>query len=346
MSSLAASPRASTSFDPTPHAPHSQVHTFHTTSTGPQPGTSIPQPPALSASGQRSPMLGLSPSAASMGNGGYFGLSVDNADAALGEHSLKNWSPSGSSIRSTAARSPLPVHVDNPSTPFQRQSEALAMKISMPTGARRGMGLAIPGRLNLAHGVTSGDGKQIDNDYFSSPPINHSPSLELSQRETLPQMTAGLLRTNSYPLSLSPGGSRSVAPKHPPKEGEPILIEPAQLHEFLSRSQMSLLLLDVRTYKAFSESRIVSAVNLCIPTTLLKRPSFNVAKLSETFASDQDKQRFSQWSTMEHIVVYDADSQDLSDSSGMTALHTLSKFSREGWKGRAYVLKGKYFLRV
>lgn len=116
--------------------------------------------------------------------------------------------------------------------------------------------------------------------------------------------------------------------------------------EFLSENNgTDSLLLDVRTYKLFAQSRIPTAVNLSIPTTLLKRPSFNVAKLSETFANDQDKERFSKWRSMKRIVVYDMDSKDLGDSSGMAALHTLSKFSREGWKGHAYFLAGMYNLQ-
>jgi len=39
--------------------------------------------------------------------------------------------------------------------------------------------------------------------------------------------------------------------------------------------------------------------------------------------------------------VYDTDFKDLKDPSTMTSLHTLNKFVREGWKGQAYVLRGK-----
>jgi hypothetical protein len=111
------------------------------------------------------------------------------------------------------------------------------------------------------------------------------------------------------------------------------------LSDLLDGSMSSLLLLDVRIYKAFAQSRIIRAVNLCIPTTLLKRPSFNVTKLSETFANE-DKERFARWKDMKYIVVYDNDSEDAKDTAASASLHTLSKFIREGWKGQAYVLKG------
>jgi protein-tyrosine phosphatase len=128
------------------------------------------------------------------------------------------------------------------------------------------------------------------------------------------------------------------------KEVDPVLLSASRLVEFLAGNTSSLLLLDVRSYKAYAESRIERAVNLCIPTTLLKRPSFNVSKLSETFAKDEDKEMFAKWKDMKYIVVYDADSKDFKDAASMTSLHTLSKFVREGWKGQAYVLKGVFSL--
>lgn len=135
---------------------------------------------------------------------------------------------------------------------------------------------------------------------------------------------------------------RSATLPNPPREGEPVFVSVSTLSELLDGKTSSLLLLDVRTLKVFSQSRITRAVNLCIPTTLLKRPSFNVTKLSETFAQDEDKERFAKWKDMKYIVVYDSDSQDARDAAASAPLHTLSKFIREGWKGQAYVLKGLY----
>lgn len=288
-----------------------------------------------------SPIAEKAQLAASMSNGGYFGLLVDNPDAALNDHSKKNWSPSGSSIRSAAARSPLPVHVDNPSTPFQKQAEALAQKLHRPVALRKLAEPVVRSQPNLAQTVSAsvinGDG-----DYFTSAPVNHSPSIEFTEGEIFPQMPSGPIRRASTVRSPIVGTPKTTPAAQLPKEGRPSLISPSELHQFLSEGNKSMLLLDVRTYKSFSESRITTAVNLCIPTTLLKRPSFNVAKLSETFASDKDKERFSKWKTMDRIVVYDNDSKDLNDSSGLAALHTLNKFSREGWKGRAYVLQGEW----
>lgn len=131
----------------------------------------------------------------------------------------------------------------------------------------------------------------------------------------------------------------------PRKDGDPIVITPEKLSEFLAGSgTTSLLLLDVRSPKAHAVSRIKSAVNLCIPTTLLKRASFNIAKMSETFGDKKDQEKFGNWKSMSRIVVYDDDSDDPSGAKGLVALHTMSKFSREGWDGKVYMLKGEFVL--
>src|SRR5690348_15833485 len=49
------------------------------------------------------------------------------------------------------------------------------------------------------------------------------------------------------------------------------------------------LILDLRVYPQHAASRVRGALNLCIPTTLLKQPAFTVQKLADTFTTDQDK---------------------------------------------------------
>jgi tyrosine-protein phosphatase 2/3 len=100
------------------------------------------------------------------------------------------------------------------------------------------------------------------------------------------------------------------------------------------------LLLDLRVFPQFSQSRIHDALNLCIPTTLLKRPSFNLQKLQDTFTNEAEKVRFSQWRNAKYIVVYDAFSDEKKDAT--SAINTLKKFSNEGWKGRSYILRGGF----
>lgn len=124
-------------------------------------------------------------------------------------------------------------------------------------------------------------------------------------------------------------------------EDSPNMITASQLKEMMDRSpSIEVLLLDCRTFSIFSQSRIGNALNLCIPTTLLKRPSFNLQKLQDTFTNEEDKIRFSQWKQAKYIIAYDNRSSDKKDAA--LAINTLKKFTNEGWNGGRYILKGGF----
>ncbi|PBP28003.1 hypothetical protein BUE80_DR001017, partial [Diplocarpon rosae] len=124
-------------------------------------------------------------------------------------------------------------------------------------------------------------------------------------------------------------------------EDGPLLISSAQLRDMMeSIPQPHILLLDLRVFPQFSQSRVNGALNLCIPTTLLKRPSFNLQKLQDTFTDVREKARFSQWKSAKFIVVYDAFSSEKKDA--ISAVNTLKKFSNEGWKGNSYIVRGGF----
>jgi tyrosine-protein phosphatase 2/3 len=124
-------------------------------------------------------------------------------------------------------------------------------------------------------------------------------------------------------------------------EDGPVMISSTQLRDMIaSIPEGQFLLLDLRVFPQFSQSRIHDALNLCIPTTLLKRPSFNLQKLQDTFTNEAEKARFSQWKNAKYIVVYDAFSEEKKDAT--SAINTLKKFSNEGWKGRSFILRGGF----
>lgn len=123
-------------------------------------------------------------------------------------------------------------------------------------------------------------------------------------------------------------------------EAGPAMILPLQLQEIIENMGSNLLLLDLRVSKQFSDSRIRGALNLCLPTTLLKRVSFNLQKLLETFDTEEEKENFLKWKQSKCIVVYDNSSAEKSDAT--SGVHTLNKFINEGWKGRGYILRGGF----
>ena len=124
-------------------------------------------------------------------------------------------------------------------------------------------------------------------------------------------------------------------------EDSPTMLSPAELRDMLMKlSPSDYLLLDLRTFRQFSTSRICGALNLCIPTTLLKRASFNLQKLQDTFTSENEKARFAKWKTSKYIVVYDSFSAEKKDA--LSAVNTLRKFTNEGWKGSSYILRSGF----
>lgn len=121
----------------------------------------------------------------------------------------------------------------------------------------------------------------------------------------------------------------------------PAFISASDLKDFFKAQNSSdYLLLDLRVAPQYSQSRIRNALNLCIPTTLLKRPSFNLAKLTDTFKIPEEKAQFSSWSECSYIIVYDSHSAEKKDA--VAPMNTIKKFTNEGWNGRAYILKGGF----
>ena len=119
------------------------------------------------------------------------------------------------------------------------------------------------------------------------------------------------------------------------------MIIPQHLAELFDEvDPVRYLLLDLRIRPHFAHSRIRGALNLCVPSTLLKRPSFNVQKLSEVFTTDDEREKFAQWQRVNLIIVYDEQSARLENipASG----NIVNKFIAEGWQGTSYVIQGGF----
>ena len=125
------------------------------------------------------------------------------------------------------------------------------------------------------------------------------------------------------------------------KADGPTMITSQNLADLLDEvAPQNILLLDLRVSPQFMQSRISGAMNLCIPTTLLKRASYNVQRLADTFTQEVEKSKFSQWREVSHIVLYDANSAQLKDAA--SSVNTLKKFTQEGWHGASYVVRGGF----
>lgn len=146
------------------------------------------------------------------------------------------------------------------------------------------------------------------------------------------------------PLDKSFVGSSGMA-KHraetlPGKEDpeSQLFTTPQHVVNLISSADEQILILDLRVSTQYAQSHIESALNLCIPTTLLKRPSFNVQKLAETFKDDEQRARFGNWRSSKYIIVYDNNSTQLKDAT--ICLNMVKKFQAEGYEGITYVIRG------
>ena len=149
-------------------------------------------------------------------------------------------------------------------------------------------------------------------------------SLPHNRVESLAHM---IQRSETLPSSVSYDGPAMIAPQ------DFVTI----LKDHLPQD---LLVLDLRVFPQYSKSRISGAINLCIPTTLLKRSSFDVQKLSETFTKEAERAKFARWRDAKFIVVYDANSMQLKDAT--SSVNTLKKFTNEKWRGAALILRGGF----
>ena len=148
-------------------------------------------------------------------------------------------------------------------------------------------------------------------------------TVPLSQTDTF---STPPLRADTLPASMDRGGPTMILAQH--------------LVELRETVPEQLLLLDLRVFPHFSKSRITGALNLCIPTTLLKRASFDVKKLAATFTGAGEQERFARWSACRYIVVYDQGSPTMRDAGA--CVNTLKKFTTEGWAGQALIVKGGF----
>ncbi|PGH00490.1 hypothetical protein AJ79_08181 [Helicocarpus griseus UAMH5409] len=153
---------------------------------------------------------------------------------------------------------------------------------------------------------------------------------------TLPPHAGG----NSLAVNRSRPLRRSETSPACVDNGNVTFVDPHICKDALDSSSDATLLLDVRPFPQFAQARIKGALNLCIPTTLLKRPTFNPQKLEDTFAAERDKKKFARWRSSTRIVVYDASTTLLKDSS--TLVNVLKKFTNEGWKGEPMMLRGGF----
>ena len=172
-------------------------------------------------------------------------------------------------------------------------------------------------------------------------PQQHSP-MSMTPRHSVVEDKAPRLSlpvNDMHASSLHKVQSRSDTLPSTNQSQSPSMVNPKLVAELLQHPHQ-VLVLDLRVYQQYVTSRIRGSLNLCIPTTLLKRPAFTTQKLTETFSSQSDKAKFETWQNCKYIIAYDACSSQPKEA--MIPFNVLKKFATEGWKGTGYVVKGGF----
>lgn len=206
----------------------------------------------------------------------------------------------------------------------------------------------------------SGSGNGHRDFVFHGFPWNHSSSEKGARNERgsgafqfgnpLPQIS--MQQTPSQPdlsLKMPPNlGMSKKAHQSAPEVGghSPLsihgiqFVSPERCAELLTTAKNETMVLDIRPYAHYAQGNISGSLNLCIPTTLLKRPSFDTQKLQSTFSDDAGKTDFAKWKQCRYIIVYDAMTADKKDAGPLS--NVLKKFLVEGWKGDGMILSGGF----
>ncbi|TFK57715.1 hypothetical protein OE88DRAFT_165616 [Heliocybe sulcata] len=159
----------------------------------------------------------------------------------------------------------------------------------------------------------------------------HSPALALPTPSARP-MNPPLSLAASPTRKTSPT-STNASPAPPPTSTAPALppssftaLAPAELASAITDS--NTLILDIRPHAAYTQARVRTAISLSVPSTLLKRPLFSLARLTDMLPSSSARRNFRKWKDKSRIVVYDLDSLAVKDGSNILGL--MRKFAGEG----------------
>lgn len=110
------------------------------------------------------------------------------------------------------------------------------------------------------------------------------------------------------------------------------------LSDQILNNSSSILLLDCRPYNEFSQSHIFTAINLAVPSLMMRRlKKGSSVNFSNMIYSEEGKRRFGKRDLIAKIVLYDSSSENITN----TALELiLQRLSAEGLNNIFY-LKGK-----
>jgi hypothetical protein len=115
------------------------------------------------------------------------------------------------------------------------------------------------------------------------------------------------------------------------------------LYTQILNNASSVLLLDCRPFNEFSQSHVHSAINLAVPSLMLRRLKKGcLVNFANMISTEEGKRRFAKRDLMDKIVIYDGSTENLTN----TALELIvQRLGTEGLDNIFY-LKGNSILSV
>jgi hypothetical protein len=246
---------------PQPFAASSPWHTLAATSGAPT--------PSLDGPGRSSPHLGGPFEKLNLGGswsgGNLWGDVSDDqsGDAAASSHATAGAAPFKAGAGGAGG-------VPGMSADMLARYRAMAGKASAQGTNGKGMDHGLPDRAVTAE--------------VPAAPKPSLPAALTKRRASLPKNVLGTLTPPAFAhLSKSPSPLASEASSSSPGPSTLQPLSASQLAPLVSRS--STLILDLRPPSSFQDSHLASSHSLPIPSTLLRRPAFNTARLINMLAS-------------------------------------------------------------
>jgi len=179
--------------------------------------------------------------------------------------------------------------------------------------------------------------------------VNNNSNFTISQVPFTPKIPVVQRRQSYKPSSMPPSKSKPYS-----MPGlSPLTPITASFEEYSSESLSSLinqklsnpsqylvLLLDLRSFSMYTANHIKTSLNICVPSTLLKRGSFSADKITDTLVSEADKEIFMEWPKYENIILYDNETVSLSENCPL--YHLCKKFKLPICKAKIGYLKGGF----
>ncbi|KAI8145040.1 protein-tyrosine phosphatase-like protein [Fennellomyces sp. T-0311] len=233
----------------------------------------------------------------------------------------------------------MSVTFESPSQTHRQNNDSYFTPLNMPT------------IISSGNEANTGGNSGSTTPYFTAPvdPTIHQDFMN-AIRVRHANQPAFAVSTPASPVPPSAGGfalnggalasRRMVRSNNPTPRQQASALEPRQLHSILENKGGldKILILDTRSFVQHSHGRIRTSINISIPNTILKRPTFTMDRVYEAIVHDSDRKRVERWQAMDKIIVYDHGSQNLPENCAAAYMST--KLSQAGYKGQLLYLKG------